>query len=338
MPTTRSTLGRRAAVTNETSAPTHEVDSSARAPAERLPPLNAIQAFDAAARHLSFNRAAEELHLTASAISHRIRALEEFLGVSLFHRLTRHVALTEAGTAYVAAVRAGLARIAAATGALRRQERSRRLSVSVAPTFASRLIQRLPQFHQLHPEIEIYVFATTRLVDFSRAEADVGIRHGTGAWPGLASHYLQSDERFPVCSPMLLRARRLERADEVRHFTLLHALTRPHDWRRWLEQAGVRGVDDERGPKFETSQFVMEAAISGLGIAIVERAVARDALQAGRLVAPFELTLRTEKSYYLVYPRRKQKDKTLALFRAWVLDCFAEQPEKKTRRVKRRAG
>lgn len=334
MPISRHTLGARRAVTNEISASTDENNSSMkRAATPRLPPLSAVQAFEAAARRLSFNRAAEELRVTASAVSHRIRALEDFLGVALFHRLTRQVALTEAGAAYLDAVREGLQCIAEATSKLRDHKRPRCLRVSVAPAFASRLIQQLPDFHRTYPEVEICVIASTRLTDFSQEEVDVAIRHGAGSWSGLASHYLRGDERLPMCSPMLLQdGRRLAHPRDVKHFTLLHALPRVQDWCRWLEQAGVEGVDGERGLKFETSALVLEAVMSGLGIAIVERESAAEALRTGQLLAPFTEALRTETSYYVVYPRRKRKDKTIGLFRDWLLDYFVPVSKPRKRR------
>lgn len=337
MPTARHTLGIRRAKTNEISSATPEEISSIRpAGTRRLPPLAAIHAFEAAARHMSFNRAAEELRLTASAVSHRIRVLEEFLGVALFHRLTRQVVLTPAGEAYLEAVGAGLERIAAATAALRGQGRARRLTVSVAPVFASRLMQRLPDFHRAHPEVEICVIASTRFVDFSAGEADIAIRYGSGSWPNLVSHYLQGEESLPVCSPKLLRGRPpLKRAADLKHFTLLHVLCRPDDWRGWLEQERAGGLDLERGAKFQTSMLALEAAAGGMGVAIVERELAEGPLQQGQLIAPFASALRTEKNYFLVYPRRRRNDKATALFRDWMLDRFAQEgwpraPQKKS--------
>lgn len=347
MPRPRHTLGLRRATTNEISSATDEGISSVGA--RRLPPLAAIHAFEVAARHQSFNRAAEELRLTASAVSHRIRVLEDFLGVALFHRLTRRVALTPAGEAYLDAVRAGLERIAAATGALRGQGRARRLTASVAPAFASRLMQQLPDFHRLHPEIEICLIASTRLVDFSAGEADVAIRYGGGSWPNLVSHYLQGEELLPVCSPELLRGRPpLKRAVDLKHYPLLHVLCRSDDWRGWLEQERASGLDLERGAKFQTSMMALEAAAGGMGVAIVDRGLAEEPLRQGRLIAPFANPLRTTKNYYLIYPRRRRNDKAIALFRDWMLDRFAQEgwpraPQKKSgapsvtaRRSKRR--
>jgi LysR family glycine cleavage system transcriptional activator len=265
----------------------------------RLPPLSSLRAFEAAARHLSFTRAAGELHVTQAAVSHQVKALEDWLGLKLFRRQNRNVFLTEAGQAYLPAVREAFDGLAEATRRLRQRDGESKLTVTVTLSFAAKwLMPRLGRFRRLHPEIEFRIDATDRNVDLAREEMDVGLRYGAGSWPGLASRRLLNEELFPVCSPAL--AAELKRPEDLARHTLLHDEMR-QDWRMWLLAAGVASVDPTRGPSFNNSAMCVQAAIDGEGVALGRSALVAADLAAGRLVRPFAVHLPTEFAYYVVF-------------------------------------
>ncbi|MDJ0937403.1 MAG: LysR family transcriptional regulator, partial [Kiloniellales bacterium] len=208
-----------------------------------MPPLNALRAFEAAARHLSFTKAAQELHVTQAAISHQVKGLEEILGIQLFRRLNRRLALTEAGQDYLPPLRDAFDAIAGATQRLHEREEGSALKISVLLSFASAwLLPRLSAFRRLHPEIDILVTASDTLVDFEQDDFDMGIRYGLGSYPGLRVDVLMEDEIYPVCSPKLLDGPHpLRRPADLKHHTLLHDTVQgtpdDPDWRLWLRQA-----------------------------------------------------------------------------------------------------
>jgi len=293
--------------------------------ARRLPPLNSLRAFEAAARHLSFTRAAEELHVTPAAISHHIKGLEEHLGLKLFRRLNRAVVLTHAGQACVAGLSDAFDRMAVALERLRAQECSGPLTVSTSPALAAKwLVPRLEGFQELYPEIDVRVSAAMRLVDFAREDVDVAIRYGTGSYPGLLTELLLTNEVVPVCSPALLEGPRPLRAPEdIRHHTLLHDDTRTSDgaypnWAMWLRAAGLEGVDASRGPRFDYPGLVLDAAAAGRGIALALSTVAAADLAAGRLARPFAVTVPTPFAYYVVCPQATAERPKVAAFRRWL--------------------
>lgn len=298
---------------------------------QRLPPLNAIRAFEAAARHLSFNRAAEELHVTPSAISHQVRTLEEFLGVSLFRRHSRSVSLTADGESLLPPVHGALESIAAATARLTARRRTGPLTMSVAPAFASGwLVPRLPGFQVEHPDVEVRLISSVNLVDFGASDVDLAVRYGNGQWPGLVSHRLLAEELLPVCSPALLKGDHALRVPaDLAHTTLLHVLPRLGEWRQWLRAAGVEGVDPERGPKFESSALALEAAVAGLGVVMADRSLAARELDAGRLVTPFESIAMPhgDHAYWLVYPQSSRDDPRIGAFRDWMLGELWDREE-----------
>ncbi len=293
-----------------------------------LPPLNSLRAFEAAARHLSFKKAAGELHVTPAAVSHQIRTLEEYCGTPLFHRLTRALRLTEAGQIALPLLRGGFDKLAEAADAMRAEERAGMLTVSVAPSFGAKwLIPRLDRFRAIHPEFDVRIDATDALVSFSGDGADVALRYGRGTYRNLRSECLMPEVAFPVCSPRLLeRDAPLTRPEDLRHHTLLHVQWRTEDdaapsWRMWLRAAGVEGVDVERGPRFSVQGMALEAAIEGQGVALAGAALVEGDLKAGRLVRPFppSLSQATAFCYYLVYPEAKAGDPKVMAFRDWVL-------------------
>ncbi len=287
----------------------------------QLPPLNALRVFEAAARHLSFTRAADELHVTQAAVSHQVKALEDWVGQKLFRRLNRALALTDAGQAYLPVIRDAFDRIDAGTARLRRSDRAGHLTVSVLASFAALwLVPRLGRFSQAHPEVEVRVSANDRMVDFTADDVDCAIRYGRGGWAGLRADHLLSENIFPVCAPELLEgAEPLRRPEDLRRFTLLHESLR-EDWRMWLLAAGVKGVDHGRGPTFSHSTLVMKAAMSGHGVALGRSVLVADELAAGRLVRPFELSLPAEYGYYVVAPVETAERPKVRAFREWLLE------------------
>jgi LysR family transcriptional regulator, glycine cleavage system transcriptional activator len=293
--------------------------------ARRLPPLNSLRAFEAAARHLSFTRAAEELHVTPAAISHQIKALEDHLGVKLFRRLSRAVRLTEAGQACVADLSDAFDRMAVALERLRTQECSGSLTVSTSPALAAKwLVPRLERFQQLHPEIDVRVAAAIRLVDFAREDVDVAIRYGRGSYPGLRAELLLTNEVVPVCAPGLLEGPcPLRTPQDLRHHTLLHDDTATTDgaypnWPMWLRAAGLEDVDPARGPRFDYPGLVLDAAAAGRGVALALSTVAAADLVAGRLVTPFAVAAPTPFAYYVVCPEATAERPKVAAFRRWL--------------------
>ena len=286
----------------------------------RLPPLSALRAFEAAARHLSFTRAAGELHVTQTAISHQIRGLEEHLGVRLFRRLPRGLLLTEEGQSYLPAVRDAFDRIDAATGELIAARAGGRLTASMIPSFAARwLVPRLGRFRSAHPEIDLRISASVHLVDFAREDVDIAIRMGRGHYPGLRVDRLFGEALIPVCSPALLEGSRpLRRPEDLRHHVLLHDDDYT-GWRLWLELAGVAGVDPRRGLTFSDSGMVVQAATEGQGVALARVALAAWDLAAGRLIRPFEVSIARDLAYYLVCPEASAERPRITAVRAWLL-------------------
>jgi LysR family glycine cleavage system transcriptional activator len=289
--------------------------------APRLPPLNALRTFEAAARHLSFTKAANELFVTQAAVSHQIRALEEHLGAPLFRRMNRALILTDQGQLLLPAVREAFDRLRAGVRRVQDLCCGGALTISTTPSFAaSWLAGRLARFQALHPEIELQLSATARMVDFAREGVDCGIRYGMGDWPGLVSQRLFRTALLPVCSPTLLDgANPLRRPEDLARHTLLHALDGADDWRLWLRAAGVEGIDPTRGPKFDSIPLVLQAAISGAGVGIGRRQLVQAELAAGRLVAPFDFELPDECAYYFVAPEATADQPKLAAFRSWLL-------------------
>jgi LysR family glycine cleavage system transcriptional activator len=290
----------------------------------RLPPLTAIRAFDAAGRCLSFTKAAEELNVTQAAISHQVRALEDWFGRPLFRRRNRQVFLTEFGQAYLPAVTEALDMLDEATRQLMRQEDTGRLTISVLGSFAATwLVGRLGQFRTLHPNIDVHLNVDDRLIDFAREDIDAAIRYGRGDWPGVKIVKILSEELFPVCSPALLDKHPLRTPDDLRHHTLLHDDMRI-DWRMWLMAAGIEGIDATRGPGYTNSALVIQAAIGGQGVALGRSPLVNADLAAGRLVKPFELALPSEYAFYLVYPEASAAQPKIVAFQEW-LSAAAEE-------------
>ncbi len=292
----------------------------------RLPPLNALRAFEAAARHLSFTDAAAELHVTPAAVGHQVKSLEDHLGVPLFRRLNRRLLLTDAGQAGLRPLSEAFDKLADAAKAMQRQDRRGVLTVSVAPSFAAKwLVRRLDRFADSQPEIDVRIDSDMLPADLTRGDVDMAIRYGPGNYAGCRSDKLVSDEIFPVCCPALRDGRHPIRAPEdLRHHTLLHEVWESQDpiwpnWRMWLTAAGVTDIDPERGPQFSHSSLALEAAMQGHGVALVSDILVADDLAAGRLVRPFALGLCPKFTYFVVSPIATADTPKVAAFRDWIL-------------------
>jgi LysR family glycine cleavage system transcriptional activator len=295
--------------------------------ARRLPPLNALRAFEAAARHLSFTRAAGELHVTQAAVSHQVKALEEHLGRKLFRRLNRALLLTDDGQAYLPSISRAFTLLNDATNDLLTKQAPGPLTVSALPSFAARwLVPRLGRFRQIRPDIDLRIDPSAELSDFAGGDVDVGIRYGRGKYPGMRADWLMTEDIFPVCSPALLEGPHpLRDPRDLQHQVLLHD-DGHGDWRTWLLAAGVDRVDPARGPIFTDSSMLIQAAMAAQGVALARGVLAADELAAGRLVRPFTLSLSTEYAYYLVCPVNTAEQPKIAAFRDWLLDEARSEP------------
>ncbi|BAL22973.1 transcriptional regulator GcvA [Azoarcus sp. KH32C] len=304
----------------------------------RLPPLNALRAFEVAARHLSFKLAAEELSVTPTAISHQIRGLEGDLGVPLFRRLTRALELTPEGEAMLPKLREAMSAIAASVETVRAMRPVSRLSVVAPPSFASRwLVPRLQGFAERHPQVELHLASATKAIDgveagglgidspTTRSEgAQLWIRFGSGRYPGYRSELLVEPEYTAVCSPALLRAKLpLREPSDLRRHTLIHDDTVPDTrerptWPEWLAAAGVADIRPA-GVHFGDSGLAIAAALDGLGIALLSKPLVAAEVAAGRLVVPFDVTVRRRFAYYLVTQDSVPDVLPIAAFRTWLL-------------------
>ena len=293
-----------------------------------LLPLNGLRAFEAAARHLSFTRAAEELNVTQAAVGHQVRGLEDRLGVPLFRRLNRALLLTEAGQRLFPQVREGFDRLTAAVDGLRDQEAAGPIIVSVLPSFAAKwLVPRLGHFQERNPDIDLRITASDAITDLGRDGIDVAIRFGDGAWPGVHVDPIADEAVTPVCSPAL--AASIRAPADLAGVPLLHERMDPLEnfprWPDWLRAAGVQGVDVTRGLDFSHTHILLQAAIDGAGVALGQMTLAADDVAAGWLVTPFELSLPAGYAYYMVtLPSAAQRPKIQA-FRQWLLSEMAER-------------
>jgi LysR family glycine cleavage system transcriptional activator len=285
------------------------ISHGVKAVPRRLPQLNALKAFDAAARHESFTQAAEELCVTQGAVSHQVKALEAELGVRLFNRERQRLVITEAGREYLTVVRDAFDRIALGTERLVQRQNSGALTVSTSPDFAAKS----------HSEINLKIAAQMHHVDFAREDVDLAVRHGDGNWPGLAAVNLCPEELFVVCSPRLLtKSHEIREPSEVLRFPLLHLDDRS-DWSKWLETIGVVGVEPTHGPVFNHVSMLIDAVIEGQGVALARTALAAFDLLSGRLVRPFPDGLPLSKTYWIVCPRATAMLPKIVTFRDWLL-------------------
>lgn len=291
--------------------------------ARRLPSLNALKAFESAARHGSFTEAASELFVTHAAISRHIRELEEYLGTTLFNRTGRGVTLTEPGVQFGGRLTplfdqlADAAREAAAVGT------ARRLNVSVEPSIASRwLVQRLGRFNELHPDIELMIDPTNRLVDFRAEDMDLGIRYGRGQWDDVDAARLSDVNIFPVCAPELIKDQPDLKPADLAHYNLLHE-NRKQWWADWLTENGVTMTSQWKGVTFQ-NHLAIEAAESGQGFALGDQILCTDALLEGWLKRPFSRDIKDHGSYWIVRAKGSKETAPARSFREWLMSEMAE--------------
>ena len=286
--------------------------------------MQALRAFEAAARMRSLTRAAESLHLTHGAISHQIKSLEADFGVRLVERAGRGIRLTDEGERFATRVRAVLSDLGDAVREVTELANPRQLRVSVMPSFAARwLLPRIGRFFAAHPDIDLDVSANNALADFRRDDIDIAIRHGLGNWPGLISEYVLDDFYFPVCSPRLANGRLPARPTELAHHTLLRS--EGDLWKPWFEAAGLDWPEPSRGPMFSDSSHTMQAAIEGQGIALARTSLLGNDVHNGVLIRLFDVVVPSPRKYFLVYPPRLADSPKLAPFRQWLFDEVAAE-------------
>src|SRR5580700_9076495 len=289
-----------------------------------LPPLTALRAFEAAARHLSLSLAANELNVTPAAIRHQIRQFEDYIGLPVFERNGRGLALTDAGAAGVRDLREAFAHLSAAMDAIGSLGETGTLSVSVTPSFAAKwLLPRLESFEREYREIDVHVSVSMQLADFARDRIDVAIRYGGGGYPEVFFEKLLTETVIPVCSPDLARGNALRTPRDLLSLTLLHDDSPDNDpscpnWEMWMRAAGVDDVEVDRGPRFNQASLVIESAILGRGVALAKSTLAAADIEAGRLVRPIEAELPVDFAYYCVAPRPKLKLPKVIYFRDWL--------------------
>jgi DNA-binding transcriptional LysR family regulator len=282
----------------------------------RLLPLNALRAFETAARHLSFTRAADEMHVTQAAISHQVKALEARLGLKLFRRLPRGLRLTEEGQALLPELRGAFDRMSSALDRVAAGGLGGTLTVSTGTTLAlTWLAPRLPRFQVAHPALEVRLMTSSRAVDFAREEVDLAIRHGRGGWPGLRADRLFEEPMTPLCGRAFKD--RLRRPQDLKHLPLLRTGD-DEEWPVWLRAAGVEGIDPTRATLFESTKVAVQATIDGLGVAVGSPYLFADDLAAGRLFQPFALIVSSGKGYWLVTPEAMAERPKIKAFREWI--------------------
>ncbi len=291
----------------------------------RLPPLNSLRAFEAVARHLSVTKAADELAVTPAAVSHQIKTIEDHLEIELFQRTKGILLLTDAGQAILPGIRDGFESLQAAIEQIDNLGDAGVLTISVAPSFAAKwLLPRLERFQSKYPEIDVRVGASMALTDFHSDGVDLAIRYGAGRYPDLHCERLLEETVFPVCSPKLLKGKqRLDAVSALKDQTLLHDDSPDDDpscpsWTMWLKAAGASDIDGTRGPRFNQSSLVVEAAALGRGVALAKASLAAADLAEGRLIKPFGTAVPVDFAYWLVCPEPKLALRKVALFADWL--------------------
>jgi LysR family glycine cleavage system transcriptional activator len=303
----------------------------------RLPPMQALRAFEAAAREQSLTKAAQSLNLTHGAISHQIKSLESDLGVRLVERAGRGIRLTDEGERFAIRVRAAFAELAAAVNEITSHANPRRLGVSVTPSFAARwLLPRIGRFLAAYPDVDLDVRANMANVDFRRDDADIAIRYGFGDWPDVGVEHLLDDQFFPVCSPRFANGRLPTRPEDLARHTLLRS--DDEHWKPWFEAAGLDWPEPTRGPIFNDSSHLIQAAAEGQGIALARSTLLANDVRNGVLVQLFDIEVPAPRKHYLVYPPRMANSPKLALFRQWLHDEIGAGGEPPMRKPQRPAA
>ena len=294
-------------------------------------PLNALRSFEASARHLSFVKAAEELSVTPAAVSHQVKKLEKFLGFPLFLRQSRGLLLVDSGQALLAELGEVFLQLDKAMERVVDSDRHGTLTISVAPAFAVLwLIPRLQKFYAQHPDIDVRISTSLGLIDFQRDNFDAVIRLGHGDWFGLETIKLFDETVTPVCSPRLLEGPDpIKTPDDLRNHVLLHNHSMDYDpnaptWESWLKAAGASRVDPSHGTHFSLPDHGLQAAIDGAGVVLAWRKLSEPDISAGRVVAPFDLNLPLESSFYLCYPEQYAHRPNIVVLREWLMEELSE--------------
>lgn len=300
---------------------------------EQFPGLRSLRAFNAAARHLSFTKAADEMGVTPAAISHQIKELEDQIGVALFTRTSRSMALTREGEILSTAAAESLDTLSRAVKRIKRLENRKVLKVSASPSIAAKwLVPRLDRFLDQALGAEVRVDVSTTALDFERDDVDIAIRFGQGRYPGLKSDLLFTDKIFPVCSPRIItKEKPLAQPKDLLRHTLIHLEYEAQgvvwpNWKMWMLAAGITDFDDKRGMHFGQTSLTVQAAIDGHGVALGDSNLVADDLASGRLVKPFELSLRapSQFAYHIVSPLDTMQNPLVEAFRQW---CLGEAKE-----------
>ncbi|MBI7502572.1 LysR family transcriptional regulator [Pseudomonas aeruginosa] len=287
----------------------------------KIPSTAALVSFESAARHESFTKAAEELSLTQSAICRQIATLEEFLGVELFRRSRRGVKLTEAGLSYSRRVAVRLDAVERDTLAVMGRQGGGAIELAVVPTFGTQwLLPRLKRFQRLHPEVTVNLTNRTRPFLFADTEFDAALYFGDADWSGTVSHFLMRENPVPVCSPELLGGRRTLSAEQVAGLPLMQQSTRPYAWRQWFHSQGLNVAHDMSGPRYELFSMLAQAAMHGMGVALIPPFLIQDELADGRLIVPMQHAYLSENAYYLIIPERRVESAMLNAFRDWLVE------------------
>lgn len=288
----------------------------------RLPPLNALKMFEASARNLSFSGASEELFVTPSAVSHQVKALENFLGVELFHRSNRKVTLTTQGEQYLTSVKHAFDEIEMATQRLSVTQGASVVQISVAPNFLIRwLMPRMSRFRALFPDVELQINASMGLLDFNRTSTDMAVYYGNGEWDDIEVEFLRKVMLVPVCGPGLLQTGPpLEKPSDLANHTLIYVSKRTWEWDNWLKKAGVEFITPKGSMQLSSSQLTTAAAQENLGVALADQTLISREIESGKLVVPFDIPLDTKKAFYLVYRKHRPLTKGMEAFRNWLMD------------------
>jgi LysR family glycine cleavage system transcriptional activator len=299
----------------------HKVDFMAR----KLPPLNSLKSFESSGRLLSFTLAAQELNVTQAAISHQIKVIEDFLGVSLFYRLPRKLALTDQGKALLPEVIDAFDTLASAIGTVSKDPDNSLLSVRLAPSFAAKwLSPKLKYFWLQNPEIDLSLFHAHAAVDFDRENIDIAVTYGKGDWPGVVTEKLLSLDFSPVCAPSFLENDKpLSDKNNLKYYTLLHDANY-ECWDEWLKLAGVKDTPSNKGTIIDDTNVLIQAAVDGQGVALGSTTFVHDHLEAGRLIRPFDTILENDFAYYIVYPKSHLNNPAVCAFRNWLLELLDE--------------
>ncbi|WP_221801304.1 transcriptional regulator GcvA [Oceanobacter mangrovi] len=295
----------------------------------RLPPLNALRSFEAAARNASFVGASEELSVTASAVSHQIKTLEEYLGILLFSRNKRKVELTTAGEQYLTMIKHALDEIEVATRRLTTHQETNVVQISVAPNFLTRwLMPHMSRFQELYPDIELQINASMGLIDFNRSNTDIAIYYGNGEWDDIETHFLRKVMLVPVCSPRLMMGPNpLKTPADLKYHNIIYVSKRKWEWLDWLQQAGAGGLIPKGSLQMSSGQLATAAAQEGLGVALADSTLTSREIASGRLVRPFDIQLDTNKAFYLVYRKNRPLTAGMKAFKEWMMAELQEDSE-----------